>query len=184
MSTRWDTSAAKYVIQTDLMSGVLDTDFPTPQEAWGDVYSRVAEIQVITYEKFVNNLRLERDRHANNINRSAMEEVHMHRDRRFNPRSQSNARGELVMDLHPGKLELREDVIAGRHLGMTPEGFQLTRPNYQLFDLDIFAKRIYQEEKLQKYFNYRNQNSQYCGIIRPDNQNQDDNSDSDEGNGI
>jgi hypothetical protein len=108
----------------------------------------------------------------------------MHRDRQLNPRSQSNARGELVMDLHPGKLELREDVIAGRHLGMTPKDFQLTRANYQLFDLDIFTKRIYQEEKLQKYFNYRNQNSQYRGIDRPDNQNQDDNSDSDEGNDI
>jgi hypothetical protein len=72
MSTRWDTSGAKYIIQTDLMSGVLDIDFPTPQEAWGDVYSQMAEFRLITYEKFVKNLRLERDRHANNINRSAI----------------------------------------------------------------------------------------------------------------
>jgi hypothetical protein len=58
--------------------------------------------------------------------------------------------------MHAAKLELREDVVAGRHKGKTPSDFQKTRTNYESFDKTIFKKRIYQEERLQKYYNYRN----------------------------
>jgi hypothetical protein len=60
MSSRWDASDAKFVIQTDLISGVLDVDTPTPQEAWDQVYSRMFEFRFIRYEKFAKNLGLER----------------------------------------------------------------------------------------------------------------------------
>lgn len=169
MSSRWDTSGAKFVIQTDLMSGVLELDNPSPQEAWDQVYSHMFEFRFIKYEKFVTSLALERRRFSNNANRAAMEEVHMRRDRQLNPRSQINTREEPVFDLHPAKLALREDIIAGRHLGMTPADFQETNVLYQSFALHIFTKRIYQEEKLQKYYNYRNQKSRYRGIDPPGN---------------
>jgi hypothetical protein len=58
---------------------------------------------------------------------------------------------------HAAKLELCEDVKAGLHRGKTPLDFQDTRTNYESFDKTIFKKRIYQEERLQKYYNYRNQ---------------------------
>lgn len=37
---------------------------------------------------------------------------------------------------------------------MEPRHFQLTRPEYQEFDADIFRQRIYQEVRYQKYCNY------------------------------
>jgi hypothetical protein len=52
---------------------------------------------------------------------------------------------------------------------MTPADVRETNDLYRGFRLPIFTKRIYQEEKLQKYYNYRNQNSQYHGIDPPDN---------------
>jgi hypothetical protein len=60
MSSRWDASGTKFVIQTDLMSGVLDVDTPAPHEAWDQAYSRMFEFRFITYENFAKNLGLER----------------------------------------------------------------------------------------------------------------------------
>jgi hypothetical protein len=72
MSSCWDKSGAKFVIQTDLMSGVLDVDTPTPQEAWDQLYSRMFEFRFITYEKFARNLGLERGRFSDNANWAAI----------------------------------------------------------------------------------------------------------------
>jgi hypothetical protein len=56
--------------------------------------------------------------------------------------------------LHPAKLELREDVKAGMHKGLTPGDFQAKRTNYGYFDKTKFKERVYQEEMLQKYYHY------------------------------
>jgi hypothetical protein len=71
------------------------------------------------------------------------------------PRDRHNERGELVFDMHPAKLLLREDVKNGVHRRMTPDYMhRSTRPEYKLFKGEIFRHRIYQEVRLQKYFNY------------------------------
>jgi hypothetical protein len=59
-----------------------------------------------------------------------------------------------VFDLHPAKQLLREDIIAGAHVGMVPTKFQVTRAKYQEFDGNILWQRIYQEERYQKYLNW------------------------------
>jgi hypothetical protein len=41
----------KFVIQTDLMFGVLDVDTPASQEAWDQVYSRMFELFVSSRTK-------------------------------------------------------------------------------------------------------------------------------------
>jgi hypothetical protein len=60
-------------------------------------------------------------------------------------------RGELVFDLHPAKLLLREDVKSGENGRMTPSDFQATRPEYMLFKPAKFKERISQEVKRKKY---------------------------------
>ena len=86
--------------------------------------------------------------------RSMMESAWMLNDRQLHPRQLKNHRGELVFDLHPAKLLLREDIKAGAHVGIVPSEFQGTRDEYEEFDLDIFRQRIYQEERYQKYLNW------------------------------
>jgi hypothetical protein len=86
--------------------------------------------------------------------RSNLECEWMMTDQKLHPRQSTNARGELVFDLHPAKKLLREDIIAGAHVGMVPTKFQATRVEYQKFDGDIFRQRIYQEERYQKYLNW------------------------------
>jgi hypothetical protein len=103
---------------------------------------------------FARNLAAERGRFRKNENRAFHEESLMLRDRQIYPRREHNSHGEPVFDLHPAKLELREDVKAGMHKGLTPADFQAKRINYGYFDKTKFKERIYQEEKLQKYFHY------------------------------
>jgi hypothetical protein len=86
--------------------------------------------------------------------RSKMEHEWMVHDRQLHPRQLKNHRGELVFDLHPAKLLLRGDIMAGVHAEMVPSQFQGTRAEYKEFDSDIFRQRIYQEERFQKYWNW------------------------------
>jgi hypothetical protein len=86
--------------------------------------------------------------------RSKREYAWMLHDRQLHPRQLKNHRGELVFDLHPAKLLLREDIKAGAHAEMVPSQFQGTRAEYEEFDRDIFRQRIYQEERYQKYRNW------------------------------
>jgi hypothetical protein len=86
--------------------------------------------------------------------RSKREYAWMLHDRQLHPRQLKNHRGELVFDLHPAKLLLREDIKAGAHAELVPSQFQGTRAEYQEFDRDIFRQRIYQEERYQKYRNW------------------------------
>jgi hypothetical protein len=152
----WKKSAAKAIIMSDLESGILDEDVPLPRVAWDQVYRHMQEFADVTFEQFGRNLVAERNRFSTNRNQAAQEELFMKRDRQLHPRKEFNSRGEPVFDMHVAKLELREDVEAGRHKGKTPSDFQETRTNYESFDETIFKKRIYQEERLQKYYNYRN----------------------------
>jgi hypothetical protein len=83
-----------------------------------------------------------------------MEEILYERDKLMHTRQDSNNHGELVFDLHPAKLLLREDVESGGHGRMTPCDFQATRPEYMLFKPNRFKERIYQEVKRKKYSYY------------------------------
>jgi hypothetical protein len=75
-------------------------------------------------------------------------------DRRLFPRQLANRRGELVFDLHPAKLLLRAEILAGKHLTMTSRELQLTKVSYQIFEADIFRQRIYQAVRRSKFVNY------------------------------
>jgi hypothetical protein len=138
---RWPTpstekkSAAKAIIVSDLESGVLDEDdVPTARVACDQVYSHMHEFADVTYERFVRNLEAERGRFRANRNRAAREELLMQRDGQLHTRNCHNSRGEPVFDMHPAKLELREDDKAGPHKGKSPSGFQKTQMNYEGFD--------------------------------------------------
>lgn len=86
--------------------------------------------------------------------RSIDEEAWMAHDRSLHPRQVRNTRGELVFDLHQGKQLLRDDVKNGRHIGVLPRVFRMSRPEYCEFPEDIFRQRIYQEIRFRKYCNH------------------------------
>jgi hypothetical protein len=78
----------------------------------------------------------------------------MEHDRTLYPRSEKNSRGELVFDLHPAKMLLREDLKNGLHKRMSPSALRRTREEYKAFGKSIFKHRIYQELARQKMINW------------------------------
>jgi len=108
----------------------------------------------VAFEQFKDRLRDHRKQVNENKIRAAKDLKALAHDRCLFPRRLVNDRGQLVFDLHPAKLLLRADVIAGKHLRMTPRELQMTSVSYQMFEPDIFRQRIYQEVRYSKFVNY------------------------------
>jgi len=51
---------------------------------------------------------------------------------------------------HPAMRLLEQDIKDGLHEGLAPLQFQATRPEYEEFDIEIFRKHIYQEQRKQR----------------------------------
>ena len=54
-------------------------------------------------------------------------------------------RGKLIFDRSPAKDLLRQDIKDGAYPRLSPMQLWNTRPEYKLFDLNVFKGRIYQE---------------------------------------
>jgi hypothetical protein len=151
---KWVVSEAKKIIIADLEAGILDVDAPSAKNAWDECYSKLAEFANVPFEQFQKRLADHRDQHQRQLSKATMEEILYERDKLMHTRQDRNNRGELVFDLHPAKLLLREDVESGENERMTPSDFQGTRPEYMLFKPNKFKERIYQEVKRKKYLYY------------------------------
>jgi hypothetical protein len=151
---RWVVSEARKIIIADLEDGILDVDAPSARNAWDECYSKLAEFANVPFEQFQKRLADHRDQHQRRLSKATMEEICYERDKLMHTRQDRNNRGELVFDLHPAKLLLREDVESGLHDQMTPSDFQATRPEYMLFKPNKFKERIYQEVRRKKFLYY------------------------------
>ena len=151
---KWVGSEAKKIIIADLEEGILDVDAPSAKNAWDECYSKLAEFANVPFEQFQKRLADHRDQHQRRLSKATMEEILYERDKLMHIRQDRNNRGELVFDLHPAILLLREDVKSGENKRMTPSDFQATRPEYMLFKPAKFKERIYQEVKRKKYLYY------------------------------
>jgi hypothetical protein len=91
---------------------------------------------------------------AKDVHRAMQEEQCFEHDRSLHPRHEHNEKGELVFDMHPAKLLLRQDVENKLHLltaHNTPRKLQASRPEHLLFKPQKFGECIWQEIKVQKY---------------------------------
>ena len=77
-------------------------------------------------------------------------------DRLLHPRKNTDSRGNLVFDVHPAKLLLRQDVEAGVHLKMDHFQLRQTRLEYKDFSPPTIYKRILQEERRKKLTHHMN----------------------------
>jgi len=89
------------------------------------------------------------------VDASQWEEAAFQLDRlSLGPQGTNNHRGEPIFDRSPAKELLRQDVKDGRNVETPPKDLWCSRPEYKVFALDIFRQRIYQEVRLQKYWNH------------------------------
>lgn len=151
----WRNSKARKIILDDLLPGGLlyQQDNLLPQVVFA-FYKTLPEFKDVVYDQFAVRFKGHRQQANRDQAIAKRDEIAMERDRRLITRQYRNQRGELVFDMHPAKSLLREDIKKGLHKNTTPFAFQQTRDEYQLFKTNIFRKRIYQEERRNKWLNY------------------------------
>jgi len=81
------------------------------------------------------------------------EQQYFEHDLPIHPRQTHNKRGQLVFDLSPAKMLLREDVEKNLHTTkyLTAAKLNESRIEYEPFGSKIFSDRIWQEVKRNKY---------------------------------
>ena len=124
-----------------------------PEEAW-EVHKMMDEFANMVFEQFKECLWDHWKQVSENKIHATKDLNALAHDRCLFPRQLVNDQGKLVFDLHPVRLLLGADIIAGKHLSMTPRELQMTNVSYQMFEPDIFRQRIYQEVRYSKFVNY------------------------------
>jgi hypothetical protein len=152
---KWRASKARIVLMQDLIDGILPVESSriSAEDAW-DIYKTMEEFATVVFSQFKARLQDHRKQISDNKIRAARELEFLVHDKSLFPRQKVNHRGELVFDLHPAKRLLRADIKAGKHLSMTPQELHVTNGAYQMFTLDIFRMRIYQEVRRSKFLNH------------------------------
>lgn len=151
----WKKHPAREIILQDLEHGgplhqrdniSAEDIFPwyKKKPAFADVVFEQFKARLKDHRKAVNEVR----------HRSLQEKMYVEHDRLLNPRQTHNERGELVFDMHPAKLLLRDD-LQNNLLGTkfkTVRKLQDSRPQYLEFSRKTFHGRVRQEIKRSKYF--------------------------------
>jgi hypothetical protein len=161
----WAHSAARQRLIDDLEKGnlALSDKKVSAEMAW-DFYSTCPEFANVSFAKFQGKLKDHWAQVAKGKGRSSFEMDALRNDRKLHPRVTHDACGKPVWDLSQAKTLLRAYVV-DKLATMTPDELKRsinptelwkTSDKYQVYDLQIFTHHIYQEIKLHKYFNYRN----------------------------
>ena len=132
----------------DLVTNMLPLDMTecSADKAWYSYYSHLEEFKDVPLEQFREQVSAHHRKQVNgDLGRAIMEEAYYVHDRRLHPQRTTNGRGELVFDLHPAKLLLRDDVANNRHVGLRPSQRWSKREEYMEFDLPIFKECIYRD---------------------------------------
>ena len=153
----WRSCAARQIIIDDLQKGgpLYQRDNISAEDiyAW---YKKFPAFENVVLDQFTERLKDHRAQANKEQFRALQEEQYWIRDRKLYPRQPKNERGELVFDMTPAKMLLREDIKNKLHLTKhkTARKLQKSRPEYQLFKPEKFKDRIHQEIRLQKYHHY------------------------------
>ena len=159
----WRTSQAKRILLEDLYIHKmipLDRNELSARDAWDMVYSHLAEFRAMSYPMFREKLNYYRNRAIKEDTVAIVEDNALVHDRLLFPRRLVNSKNEIVFDLHPAKMLLRDDVENERHVNPTPSELQATQQAYLVFPKRKFKERIYQEVRYKKFVNHLNQERQ------------------------
>jgi len=163
---KWRNSLQRDIIIEDLLCGILPLEASelSAEQAWDIGYSQMIEFLPVPFPQFKARLKDHRKQVKERLTQSRAEARALEHDRAIFPRKDRNSRGELVFDLHPAKLLLRQDVQANKHKVMKPKELQRTRAEYLEFDGRKFKERIYQEVRRNKFIHYLNLKREKEGI--------------------
>jgi hypothetical protein len=151
---KWITCQAREVILDDLRFGRLPRDAKemSAKQAWS-FYRNKPGFENVCFSQFKERLA----DHRKQVNTEWLlckdDEEAFRKDqaRGYKHTRSHNRRGELIIHLTPIDDLVREDVKNGTHKGLTPSGFQATRPEYRKIDNKKFKEKLSQEVRRQKF---------------------------------
>ena len=150
----WRCSTSKEIVLAHLRNGSLPltAEEMGPAEAWQYYQNHpVFVAEGVQYEQFRTQLNAHRHQVRERVQRAQWDAAAMEHDRLRHPYPQRNHRGELNFHLSPAQDLLRQDICNGRHLGMYPSDFRMTRPEYQGFSKKKFKGLVYQTVRHVKF---------------------------------
>lgn len=152
----WRKSEAKATLMYDLEHDFIPLvaeEMPA-SECW-EIYQHCPEFAGVQFDQFEARLKDHRVAVAKMKDASFYDEEAFIHDRRLYPRKTHNQRGDAVFDKSDAQEKLREDVRNKKHKRMSPTDLYWSRREYyEVFSLDKFRGRIYQEERHQKFIFY------------------------------
>lgn len=146
----WSKSEAKELLAQDIIDGVIPEDMH-----WTDVFFYRPEYALSDYGRFRDRLKSLRSQISDARVRASRDEEALAHDRKLFPVPAQNYRREPRWEGSAAESWLRIDVSEGKHKEQKPQILHVSRPAYLEFPLDAFRTHIYQEERFQKYCNWR-----------------------------
>jgi hypothetical protein len=119
-------------------------------------YKKIPAFQNVVLGQFKARLKDHRKVAAKESQQAMQEEMYMVHAMAHYLRQTHNEKGDIVFDMHPSKLLLREDIKANLHLTTykTHGKLKASRTEDHPFDPKVFSDRVCQEIKRNKYFHY------------------------------
>ena len=155
---KWRSCVSREILMADLEpGGILDgSNHLEAEEVW-EFYKTVPVFmsEEIVFSQFKARLKDHRTQAKHSKEMAERDEKAVAHDRTIHPRQLIDSNGKVMFDLHPAKLQLREDVKNGLHNQMTPSQLQNSRMEvFGVFEPEKFRHRIYQEVRRTKWIHY------------------------------
>jgi hypothetical protein len=146
--TPWRDSQAKCLLVEGLTAGTIPlTSHDMPPK---EVYNLHDEFKQFKYANFRTNLNNLRKDFIDRRKRSAFDEAALKNDRQLVQRGTQTHRGYPFWPETEASKLLEIDLKEGKHRQMKPAALYTTRPEYQVFPLDVFRDHVHQELRSQR----------------------------------
>lgn len=158
----WATSEARHQLGQDIIDKVIPGhgDPPLTLELVEDLWKRLYEGNPVfanypfcpkRYKKRIESLQ---EIVRQTAHWAKFDDAALAKDMARHPAPATNIRGQLRWAGSNAEKLLKEDIKNDKHkyIGYTPRHFRTTRPDYLLFDLDVFRKHIDQCKQAKKEF--------------------------------
>ena len=149
----WRKSEARKILLADVEEGALQEEVLV-EDAW-EFYKQLPAFSKVPIHQFKKQLKAHREQVRIRKERLGDEEAALKQFRELNPRKTHNNKGEPVFDMMPAKTLLRQDIAEGKQLEMSLKKFYKSRKEYTYITKNKFKEQVYQEERRQKFNNYR-----------------------------
>ena len=157
----WKHSKAKIFLQQAFRDNIIPLDYSKeagglgPKHVWDTYCANDPSFEGMAYNSiFTRRLADVAENHKKKNKRSSEDEEAYKQYRAAHPVRTHNDFGFPRWQGSEAERLLKKDMSEGKHVGLKPQEFRLTRPQFLAIPLPIFRDHIYQEQRLGKFHHY------------------------------